>query len=178
MAIVDIDHCRAVVEETGEILNKSTVYSKPSEIVRTFDPSKIKNIKHVKLRTAANQKATLASLGRDEKALLFTLLLYMDWETSIVVGDGSLGKKNTPLKWKELDNVSGMGKTNRVATASILEKKRVIGYMVVNSKRVGIVVNPEFAIYGKNPAKTLLQIFNCDESVMDEEDERPMNKDL
>jgi hypothetical protein len=172
LAIVDLDTHRAVVEETGEVLRKQTVYMRDNEVVRTFDPRKMaKNIKHVKLRTAANQKATLSSLGRDEKALLFTLLLYMDWETSIVVGDGNLGKKNTPLKWKEIDTVSGLGKTNRVATAKALEKKRVIGYMEVNGKRVGIVVNPEFAIYGKNPAKALLQIFNCDESVMDEEDE-------
>jgi len=173
MAIIDIDNSKAVVEETGEILRKQTVYTKQDAIVRTFDPKKMpKNIKHVKLRTAANQKATLSSLGRDEKALLFTLLLYMDWETSIVVGDGSLGKKNTPLKWREVDSVSGMGKTNRVATAKTLEKKRVIGYMVVNGKRVGIVVNPEFAIYGKNPAKALLQVFKCDESVMDEDEEQ------
>lgn len=130
-----------------------------------------KNTKHVKFRSAKTQRRIYDQLSMDEAGLLLKLLAYMSWETNLVVGDGVLGEKNKPLKWSQIDSILSCSKPYRIKLVKALEEKKVIGYLVIGGKRVGIVINPKFAINGYKPDEALLKTFESDQDIFEDDDE-------
>lgn len=171
MGLKQINSNTAVDTNTGEKLIKREAWVKRNQIVRVIDVNNQKNVKHVKFRTAKEQKRLFDQLSLDESGLLLKLLAYMDWETNSIVGDGVLGEKNKPLKWVEIDKILHCSKRKRIDLVASLEKKKVIGYMVVADKKTSIVVNPKFAINGYKPADSLLKSFESEEDVFNDPDE-------
>lgn len=158
-------------QQTGEKLTKQEVWKKHDQIVKVVDVHSQKNVKHAKFRTARYQRRIYDRLSLDEAGLLLKLLAYMDWETNLIVGDGVFGEKNKPLKWIQVDKIMHCSKPHRIKLVNALEEKGIIGYMVVKKKRVGIVVNPRYAINGYKPAEALLKSFECNEDVFYDQDE-------
>lgn len=166
-----VDKNKFVDDDTGELLYRQTVLRRENQIVKVFAVDGNKNVKHVKLRTAREQKRTYNKLTLEERGFLFSLLPYLDWETNLIIGDGEIAEKGEPLTWAKIDKVVGISKPTRIKIVRSLEEKRVIGYIVVSGKRVGIVVNPEYALRGRKPKEVLKQVFNCDKDVWDDYDD-------
>lgn len=157
---------------TGEKLVPETVLRRQSEVVKVFDAAKGGRMcKHIKLRSARDQKRLYFNrLDMQERGFLFSLICLMDWETNILVGDGENGEKGRPLSWAMIDGIVGVSKPFRIRTVRKLEEYRVIGYLTVGSKRVGIVINPRYALFGRKPDDSLLQAFQSEADVWEEED--------
>jgi hypothetical protein len=165
MSLVDIDKSRVVDADTGEVLHKHTVLRKSNEVVKVFDASTArKNVKHVKLRIAREQKRTYMKLTLEERGFLFSVLPYMEWESNILISDET-GK---PLSWAKVDGIVGISKHTRIKIVRSLEDKRVIGYIVIAGKKRGIVVNPAYAIRGRKPKDALKAVFEYDGSIEDD----------
>jgi hypothetical protein len=126
--------------------------------------------KFIKIRTASEQKDLMLSLSRRERAFLYPLLFFMDWETNLLVGDGQIGKKGKPLTWANTDKLTGFDRHTRKLIIASLEERKVIGYIVIGGVKRGIVINPKFALRGKNPQEALKEVFDCDYDVDYEDD--------
>jgi hypothetical protein len=162
--------------ETGEVYIQETINRLPGQIIAVIDP-KIKPLqtqdevaqkreqKHIKLRSARDQKRIYKSLAENEKAFLFSLLPYMDWESNILMGDGEDGENGKPLRWSHVEKIAGISKPTRLKIVKELEIKRIIGYMVVGGSKKGIVVNPEYALYGHHPMESLLATFQASKDI-------------
>jgi hypothetical protein len=157
---------------TGERLIPETVLRRQSEVVKVFDAAKGGRIaKHIKLRSAREQKRLYYNqLDLQERGFLFSLICLMDWETNVLVGDGENGEKGRPLSWTMIDRIVGVSKPFRIRVVRKLEEYRVIGYLTVGGKRVGIVINPRYALFGRKPDDSLLQAFQSEADVWEEED--------
>jgi hypothetical protein len=110
------------------------------------------------------------SLELDEAGLLLKLLPYMSWETNLLVGDGKVGVKGAPLRWSDIDKIIKCSKPKRIKIVRALEQKGIIGYQEADGKKIGIVVNPTYAINGKKPAMELLQTFSLS-AIVTQDDE-------
>jgi hypothetical protein len=162
---------RKVDEHTGEILNPVVVYTNSNEIVRVIDNTQRRHqIKHVKYRQSREAKRLMQKLSPEERGLLATLMQYTDWKLNMVVGDGEVGKKDVPLRFCDIDKISGMSKATRVKVVKSLEQKRAIGYYNVGGKRSAIVVNPAFGYKGTRPPEGLRNVFNCDIDIDEDDD--------
>lgn len=157
---------------TGEKLVPETVLRRQSEVVKVFDAAKGGRMcKHIKLRSAREQKRLYYNqLDLQERGFLFSLICLMDWETNVLVGDGENGEKGRPLSWTMIDRIVGVSKPFRIRVVRKLEEYRVIGYLVVGGKRVGIVINPRYALFGRKPDDSLLQAFQSESDVWEEDD--------
>ncbi len=161
---------KPVDADTGEVLIQQTVYRHPGDVVTVFDPNKVtRNIKHVRVRTARQQKRVYATLTIEERGFLFSLLPYLEWETNIVVGDGEISEQGKPLNFRQIDKIANISKNFRVKLINSVVEKRLIGYLVVKNKKVAIVVNPDFAIRGRNPSETLKKAFRYAENIDDDD---------
>lgn len=157
-----VNNNKMVDIETGEVLHKQTVLRRSNEVVKVFDASQArKNVKHVKLRTAREQKRTYNKLTLEERGFLFSLLPHMEWESNILIDDIS----NNPLSWAKIDKIVGVSKNTRIKIVRSLEEKKVIGYIVIAGKKRGIVVNPAYAIRGRKPKDALKAVFDYDGSI-------------
>jgi len=156
---------------TGEKLITQTVLRRETEVVKVFDAAKAgRMFKHIKLRFAREQKRLYYSqLNVHERGFLFSLLCLMDWETNLLVGDGENGDKGKPLTWSMIDRIVGVSKPFRIRMARRLEELRIIGYMVVAGKQGGIVINPRYALFGRKPDDALLQVFESETDVWEED---------
>jgi hypothetical protein len=163
------DHL-AVDNETGEKLYRKDAWVKQGQIVTIHDVKNNKNVKHAKFRTAREQKRLYNKLSLDEAGFLVKLMPYMAWETNLIIGDGVQGEKDKPLSWAQIDKFLNCSKRHRINIVKSLEEKKVIGYLVIAQKKVGIVINPKYAIHGYKPDESLLQSFNMTEDVEEEED--------
>jgi len=173
----DLVESRSLTDtDTGEVLVQEVVNRRPDQIIVVMDPKNVqvkpkdeigqrREQKHIKLRSARDQKRVYKSLKTDEKAFLFSLLPYMDWESNILMGDGEDGENKKPLRWPHVEKIAGISKPTRMKIVRELEKKRVIGYMVVGGSKKGIVVNPEYALYGRHPKEALLAVFEADKDI-------------
>lgn len=161
--------------ETGEITPPLIVYQGSNEVVRVINKDKNEQrprVKHAKMRDSRDTKRAFQKLSVEERALLSTLMQYLEWETNIVVGDGvTLGKKDVALRFSDIDKVSGMSKPTRIKTVRSLEEKKAIQYMSDGTgKRKAIVVNPLYGYKGYSPKQALRNTFDFDIDV-DEDDE-------
>lgn len=162
---------RAVNKTTGEVFFKEEVWKRNDQVVKLIDVRNQKNVKHVKFRVSREQKRAYDKLSMNEAGLLFKLMPYMCWETNLLVGDGVIGDKNKPLSWAQIDRILDCSKPHRIKLVKVLEEKKMIGYLVIGGKRVGIVINPKYAINGYKPSESLLQAFEMDQDVFEEEGE-------
>lgn len=161
---------------TGEVLVQEVINRRPDQIIVVMDPKpktlyskdeigQRREQKHIKLRSARDQKRIYKSLAENEKAFIFSLLPYMDWESNILMGDGEDGEKDKPLRWVHVERISGISKPTRIKVVKELEAKRIIGYMVVAGSKKGIVINPEYALYGRHPMDALLAVFKASKDI-------------
>lgn len=178
MAKKDLVESRPLLDAgTGEVLVQEVINRRPDQIIVVMDPKNVqvsaakdevstrREQKHIKLRSARDQKRIYKSLAENEKAFLFSLLPYMDWESNILMGDGEDGEDKKPLRWSHVEKIVGLSKPTRLKIVRELEAKRIIGYMVVGGSKKGIVVNPEYALYGRHPMEALLSVFNADKDI-------------
>lgn len=171
-----IDSDRIMNPETGEIFMEHTVIKKPHEYVQIKDPYMQKrNVKHVKVRTAREQKRAYLKLTLEERGFLFSILPYVAWETNLLIGDGEYFEKNKPLTWANVDKIAGIDRRTRTKLVHALEDKKVIGYMVVKHGgklvKAGIVISPDFVLRGKKPQEELLRVFNSTVNVWEDDSE-------
>ena len=161
---------------TGEVLVQEVINRRPDQVIVVMDPKpktlhnkdeigQRREQKHIKLRSARDQKRIYKSLAENEKAFIFSLLPYMDWESNILMGDGEDGEKDKPLRWSHVEKIAGISKPTRLKIVKELEVKRIIGYMVVGGSKKGIVVNPEYALYGRHPMDALLAVFQASKDI-------------
>lgn len=165
-----------VDDETGETFVNRTVQTRPHEYIQIRDPFASKrNVKHVKVRTARDQKRAYLRLTLDERGFLFSILPYVAWETNLIVGDGEMFEKNKPLTWANVDHIVGVDRRTRTKLVHSLEDKKVIGYVVVKHEKklvkAGIVINPDFVLRGSKPQQELLRAFNATVSVWEDDEE-------
>ncbi|HJV46633.1 MAG TPA: hypothetical protein VJ824_13040 [Bacillota bacterium] len=164
------DHV-AVDTETGEKVYRKDAWVKQGQIVTIQDVKNNKNVKHAKFRTAREQKRFYKGLSVNEAGFVLKLIPYMSWETNLVVGDGETGEMNKPLTWSQVDELVGCSKPFRIKVVRSLEEKKVIGYLQVAGRRVGIVINPKYVINGYKPDDSLLETFESNKTVFDEEED-------
>ena len=162
---------------TGEVNIQETIIRRPDQIIIVMDQKNVnenrqrdelnsrREQKHIKLRSARDQKRIYKSLRTEAKAFLFSLLPYMDWESNILMGDGEDGEDKKPLRWSHIQRIAGISKPTRLKIVAQLEIKRIIGYMVVGGSKKGIVINPEYALYGRHPMEALLAVFNATKDI-------------
>nr|WP_285854479.1 hypothetical protein [Paenibacillus elgii] len=152
-------------------MEKIEILKRKGQFFRLFDQENIKrNTKHIKLRAARRQKRLYEQLTLEEKGFLFSLLPYLEWETNILVGDGTVEEKNKPLNFARIDEIIGVSAKFRRKIIQSLVDKKVLGFITVRNKRAAIVVNPDYALRGVKPDDALKQVFDF-EMDLDEEDE-------
>lgn len=157
---------KPVDADTGEVLISQTVYRREGEVIVAFDPKHTtRNIKHVRVRTARQQKRVYDKLTLEERGFLFSLLPYLQWETNIVVGDGEIAEKGVPLAFTYIDAIVGISKPTRIKIVRSLIDKKVLGFLTVSGKKVAIVVNPSYVIRGRKMNDTIKKAFECDVDV-------------
>ena len=158
---------QAVDPVTGELMVVETIARRHNEVVAVFRAGSKDEVKdrrdqrHVKLRTARDQKRIYKTLTPEQKAFLFSVLPYMDWETNLLIGDGDDGEVSKPLRWCHIEKIAGICKNHRIKLMRELEAMRIIGYMVIQGKKLGIVINPEYALRGRVPQEALLAVFKA-----------------
>jgi len=152
---------RKINQETGEITYLDTIERKPQELINVWDPNKkIQRTKHIKRRSSIDARKLLLTLSPNERAFLFSVEPYLQWETNVLMGDGvTAGKKDQPLLWKDIDKLTGMERHVRKATVKLLEERNLIGYLESEHKRKGIVINPDLMLNGRLPSDSLRNVF-------------------
>lgn len=154
------------VKKDGATVYHDTIERKPSEVIHVFNPNDVKHkTKHIKLQNNLNQKEEIQKLSRDEKVLVFCLSYYLDWETNIIIGDDVVGHKGFPLKAGDLDKISGLDRKRRVKAVQGLIKKNILAYIDSEGRRKAYVMNPDWALNGRNPQQALLNTFRAKEDV-------------
>lgn len=156
--------------DTGEIIILETIARKFNEVVAVYETkpggkdelAARREQRHIKLRTAREQKRIYMSMTPSQKAFLFSLLPYMDWETNLLIGDGDDGDLGKPLRWIHIERIAGISRNHRIKLMRELEAKRIIGYMVIQGKKLGIVINPEYALRGRIPQEALKAVFEAE----------------
>lgn len=106
---------KVVNAQTGEVTYQDTIERKPQELINVWDPyGKIQKTKHIKRRSSIEARKIMLQLNLYEKAFLFAIEPYLQWETNLLIGDGvTAGKKDYPLLWKDIDRITGIDKRNR-----------------------------------------------------------------
>lgn len=163
---------RVINPETGEVRFRDTIERNPQELINVWNPhQKESRMKHFKSRNSIEVKKMIISLSPLERAFLFTVEPYLDWETNILVGDGqTAGKKKDPLLWKDIDKILGFDQRTRRKVVEELIKKNILAYLEGNHRK-GIVINPDYALNGRSPAKALVNAFNSSSKLDEEIDE-------
>lgn len=148
------------VKRGGKMVYLDTIERSPNEVINVFDPYDIKHkTKHVKLQNNIAQKEQMQKLNRDEKVLVFCLSYYLDWETNIIVGDGEIGEKNKPLRAGDIDKICGLDRHRRAKAVRGLISKNVLAYILTEDRRKAYVMNPDWALNGRNPQEALVKTF-------------------
>lgn len=159
------------LNRNGATVYHDTIERKPGEVINVFDPNEIKNrTRHVKLQNSLAQKEQMMSLTQDEKLLVFCLSYYLDWETNTVIGDGQIGQKNYPLKASDIDRIAGLDRRRRIRAVKGLMDKNILAYTLTEHRRKAYVMNPEWALNGRNPQEALLNTFNSKIDVENEQE--------
>jgi len=164
---------KVIDPKTGEVRYHDTIERQPEELINVWNPHQKENkMKHFKARNSIAVKKMIMSLTHQERAFLFTVEPYLDWETNILVGDGqTAGKKKEPLKWKDIDKIVEFDPRTRRKIVDELIKKNILNFLVSDRKK-GIVINPEYALNGKTPLQALVNTFNSPGSLDDENEEQ------
>lgn len=154
------------VKKNGATVYHDTIERKPSEIIQVFNPHDVKNkTKHIKLQNNLNQKEGIMQLSRDEKVLVFCLSYYLDWETNIVVGDEVVGTKGFPLRAGDIDKITGLDRKRRGKAIQGLIDKNILAYIDTAGRRKAYVMNPDWALNGRNPQEALVNTFRSKNEV-------------
>lgn len=148
------------VKKNGATVYHDTIERKPSEVIHVFNPNEIRHkTKHTKLQNNLNQKKEIMRLSQDEKVLVFCLSYYLDWETNIIVGDVNIGVKGFPLKASDIDIISGLNRKRRSKAIQGLIDKNILAYIDTEGRRKAYIMNPDWALNGRNPQEVLQNTF-------------------
>lgn len=161
---------KRATKKNGVMVYHDTIERKPNEVIHVFDPHEVKQkTKHIKLQNSGVQKEQMMNLSRDEKLLIFCLAYYLDWETNIVVGDDVVGQKGHPLKASDLDTITGLDRHRRAKAVKGLIEKNILAYITTEERRKAYVMNPDWALNGRNPQESLINTFNSKIDVENEQ---------
>lgn len=169
-------------KETGEIFQREIVYRRINEKVlliknKTDGQKRLgRNIKHVKMRTAKRQIELWKRLSIDARGMLASMLLFCDWQTNTVQGDGIAFPVKVPLTWAQIGDYCHISKPTYNRIKKELEQQNVIRYYLDPStnKRTVIAVNPIFALKGEQFSSNLLALFENEKDV-EEDNETSKN---
>lgn len=162
---------KRATKRNGTMVYHDTIERKPNEVIHVFNPNEVKyKTKHIKLQNNGVQKEQMMKLSRDEKLLIFCLAYYLDWETNIVVGDDIVGKKNYPLKASDLDVITGLDRHRRAKAVKGLIDKNILAYITTEDRRKAYVMNPEWALNGRNAQEGLINTFTSKNDVENEQE--------
>ena len=90
---------------------------------------------------------------------------YLDWETNIIVGDDTVGMKGVPLRAGDIDKISGLDRKRRGKAVKGLADKNILAYIITEDRRKAYVMNPEWALNGRNPQDALVKTFQSKNDV-------------
>lgn len=154
--------------DTGEMKYHDTIERLPQELIGVWDPNrKDKSYKYIKMKNSLDVKKKISELTTNEKAFMLSIMPYLDWETNILVGDGrTAGSKNHPLKWRDIDKITGFEQRTRRKIVESLVAKNILNYISGDYKK-GIVINPQYALNGKTPSQVLINTFLVKEPLND-----------
>lgn len=158
-----LDDSRVVDSATGEIMLERNVIMRDNEIVKVFNPRNTGRAqKFVKQMTSREQKRILSKLSTEERAFLYSIQFYLQWDTNLIADD-----EGNPLTWSDIEKVAGISKPTRYKLVALLEGKNAIRYVTKpgNDKRIGIMMNPAFAYNGKKPSASLKKLFVADKDI-------------
>ncbi len=159
------------VRKGNVVVYHDTIERKPNEVIAVWNPYAVRfRAKHVKLQNNLAQKEKMMKLTPDEKVLVFCLSYYLDWETNIVVGDGEIGEKGVPLKASDIDKICGLERHRRRKAMLGLIEKNIIAYAMTEHRRKAYIMNPYWALNGRNPQESLLNTFASQTDVDDEQE--------
>jgi len=170
---------KKVNQETGEITYLDTIERRPQELINVWDPRrKIQRTKHIKRRSSIEARKLMLELTLNERAFLFAVEPYLQWETNVLIGDGvTAGKKDQPLLWKDIDKLTRMERHTRKATVELLVEKNLVGYLESQHKRKGIVINPDLMLNGRLPSESLRNVFFSSHD-LDADDKKEEEKEI
>lgn len=193
--IIEVVGDKHVDTETGEVMYEYQGFRKANQRVLIIDSSGDykkekrygRNIAHIKMRTAGRQAKLWNKLSVEARGVLASMLLFCDWETNLVCGDGMLFFADVPLTWAQIASYCKISKPTCTKIKAELENNNVIRYYVdprANSKKIGIAINPLFALRGENFSPKLISLFNTkdkdtnvEENLYDEEVKKGEDKD-
>jgi len=154
------------LKKSGKMVYLDTIERAPSEVIQVFNPYDVRHkTKHIKLQNNLAQKESVQKLNRDEKVLVFCLSYYLDWETNIIVGDDTVGMKGVPLRAGDIDKISGLDRKRRGKAVKGLADKNILAYIITEDRRKAYVMNPEWALNGRNPQDALVKTFQSKNDV-------------
>lgn len=157
-----IDDSRIIDVNTGEILLERNVVFRQGEIVKVLKPkNQGRTQKFIKQMTSRDQKRMLSRLTTEERAFLYSIQFYLQWDTNVIADD-----EGNPLTWSEIEKIAKISKPTRYKLVESLESKNAIRYVTDHKgKRVGIMMNPVFAYNGKKPSASLKKLFKAEKDV-------------
>lgn len=171
MAKLNLINSERFLDEKGRAKYRDVIERDAQELINVWNPNETeKRTKHFKSRNSIEAKKRILALSIMERAFLFTVEPYMDWESNILIGDGvTAGRKKQPLLWKEIDKITGMDiRARRKAVQGLIEKN-VIGFILTEEKKKGIIINPDYALHGRKPTEALINAFHSEVVLEDEE---------
>jgi hypothetical protein len=157
-----LDDNHVIDPETGEILNERNVLYRDGEIVKVFKPKETgRTQKFIKHMTSREQRRILGKLTTEERAFLYSIQFYLQWDTNIIADE-----EGNPLTWAEIEKIASISKPTRYKLVASLEEKNAIRYVTQpTGKKIGIMMNPAFAYNGKKPSAGLRKLFKADKDV-------------
>jgi hypothetical protein len=157
-----LDDSRVVDPETGEIFLEKNVVYRQGEIVKVLKPGNTgRTPKFIKQMTSRDQKRILSKLTTEERAFLYSIQFYLQWDTNVIADED-----NNPLTWAQIEKIADISKPTRYKLVAALESKNAIRYVIdPRGKKIGIMMNPAYAYNGKKPSAGLRKLFKATKDI-------------
>lgn len=149
-----------IADENGELLTARTVYVREHEKVLVIDGRQQgRSANFTKLKNSQKAKRRLRKLSTTEAGFLLKIIPYLSPGSNMLIGDGEIGDRGVPLRVTELYEIAGLHHTTGKNVFNSLVKKNLIGYVVTEGIKKAILVNPDYALNGKQPNPELVEAF-------------------
>mgnify|MGYP000961839886 CR=1 FL=1 len=162
---------KIVDPNTGEVTYQDTIERQPDELISVWNPrGKESRTKHIKINSRLEIKRKLKTLTGPEKIFLLSVLPYMEFRRVLFRSNVTAGTKKQPLSWADIEKITGLEPRARRKAVNGLMEKKILAYLV-NDKKRGLVINPQFALNGKIPSISLINTFNTATTLEEAEEE-------
>jgi len=160
--IARLDDGTPVNTVTGQVMQEKNIICDIGDFIKVFKPQEVgRKAKFVKQFTSRDQKRTLNKLTTEERAFLYSIQFYLQWDTNVIADD-----EGNPLTWADIEKIAHISRPTRYKLIASLESKNAIRYVArPDGKNIGIMMNPTFAYNGKQPSASLKKLFTADNDV-------------